>query len=67
MMTGIIMAQKLCTSAFMRSPQPTRRPLASWYLREIHHQANTRKKPMIRPGTTPERKSLLIEVLVVTP
>ena len=67
MMTGIIMAQKLLASAFRRRPQLTRSPEGSWYLRAMNHQAAIRKPPMNRPGTTPERNSLLMEVLVVTP
>ena len=67
MMTGIIMAQKLLASVFRRVPQGMRGPLASWYLRAMVHQAAIRKVPMISPGTMPERNSLLIEVLVVTP
>ncbi|MNT19784.1 hypothetical protein D3C72_1550580 [compost metagenome] len=67
MMTGIIMAQKLLASAFMRAPHSIRSPERRSYLAAIFHQAPTRNTPMMRPGTTPERNSLLIEVLVVTP
>ncbi|MCY1218735.1 hypothetical protein D9M72_306840 [compost metagenome] len=67
MMTGIIMAQKLCSSAFMRAPHATRAMAGSLCLRAIHHQAPIRNAPIIRPGNTPARNSLLIDVLVVTP
>ena len=67
MMTGIIIAQKLLASAFRRGPQAMRSPRDRSNLRAMDHQAKIRKTPMIRPGTTPDRNSLLIEVLVVTP
>ena len=67
MITGIIMAQKLCSKAFMRSGQLTRGMAARLFLRAITHQATIRKIPISKPGTMPARNSLLIDVLVVTP